>query len=175
MAPPPGAAAMPIGRKTTPAAANDPFEVSVPPEAILYCDTEPPTPLVTYRKLPDGLIAIRCGELPGPSPTEPIAASAPLAVSTLNSRTRWSAELATYRNPLEELSASPVGPDAAPIAVVPISVSAPPVRSRLNSLSVPSRLLLANTSPAVGVAVGEALDVALEEEVGVTSVPVRKP
>ena len=78
--------------------------------------------------------------------------------------------------PFEELSASPVGPDAAPAAVVPISVSAPLVRSRLNSLSVPSLLLVANTSPAVGVAVGAALAVELDvgPGVGVISVPVRK-
>jgi hypothetical protein len=59
-------------------------------------------------------------------------------------------------------------------------VSVPLVKSRLNSLSVPSALLVANTSPAVGVAVGlvlevgPAVEVALELEVGFTSVPVRK-
>ena len=69
-----------------------------------------------------------------------------------------------------------MGPDAAPTAVVPISVSAPLVRLRLNSLSVPSPLLVANTSPAVAVAVGPALPVELDvgPGVGVTSLPVRK-
>ena len=56
--------------------------------AIEYCEIEAPLPLVTYRKLPDESVASRCGELPVPSLTEPIAASAPLELSTLNSRIR---------------------------------------------------------------------------------------
>ena len=77
---------------------------------------------------------------------------------------------------MEGLSATPVGPEAAPTAVVPIRVSAPLVKSRLNSLSVPSPLLVANTSPAVGVAVGPALpvDVDVGPAVGVTSGTVQE-
>ncbi|HLJ43702.1 MAG TPA: hypothetical protein VKT12_05735 [Candidatus Binataceae bacterium] len=54
------------------------------------------------------------------------------------------------------------------------------MKSRLNSLSVPSAWLVANTSPAVGVAVGlvlevgPALEVALELELGDASEPLRK-
>jgi hypothetical protein len=52
----------------------------------------------------------------------------------------------------------------------------PVARSRLNTLSMPSPLLVANTRPAEGVAVGPALAVAVEVElaVGETSGPSRK-
>ena len=40
IAPPPGAAAIPIGCTTTPLAMNEPLAVSVPLEAIVYCEIE---------------------------------------------------------------------------------------------------------------------------------------
>jgi hypothetical protein len=56
-------------------------------------------------------------------------------------------------------------------------VSAPLVRSRLNSLSVPSPLLVTNTSPDVGVEVDPPLaldEVDVDVAVGDTSGPSRK-
>jgi hypothetical protein len=51
--------------------------------------------LVTYRKLPEGSIAICCGAVPVPSLTEPIPAIEPSVRLTLNSRIVASDWLAT--------------------------------------------------------------------------------
>src|SRR5581483_471803 len=146
-----------------------PLATSAPPTAILYSEIEPPAPeLVTYKKLPEGSVATFCGALPAPSLTEPSVVSRPLPGLTANSRTSASPALTTYRKAFDGVSASPVGPAAAPTAVVPSRVSVPLAVSRLNSLSIPSALLVANSSPAPGCGVGPPVGV------GVTSKPVRK-